>query len=229
MGGSKFKASGVKKLLLLGVAPEMKEKPELLEGFFENLNLTPGSFTFCPDLKLANLLVGIGSHSSKHPSAFCNWEKNTEKPCTLRTFEGIHSNYRKWKKAGSDPKTAKDFENCVRKPSRIFPKKGNVISYIALVALHIFMGVVNKLYSELESEFPQACEWPKKLHLMKEEYFGKFEGKMTQHTHHAHHIHTPHTHRTHIHHESKHHIQQNVRFAIFSFNFTSCILSKRKR
>lgn len=175
-GGSKFKNTGVKKCFVVGVAPDLKEEFDLLEDFFENLNLPPVEFQFCPDLKMANLATGLGPHSSKHPSPFCDWERNTENPCNLRTFEGNRQNYEAWKKDGSDPKRAKEFFNCVRAPWKIFPKIGRVIDFIVLMALHIFLGVFNKLYFEMEKEFPQAKRWPQRIHVVAEDYFGKFEG-----------------------------------------------------
>lgn len=176
VGGARFRNNGVKKLMVLGVLPGAKEEPAVVENMFDKLALTPGSFQFCPDLKLANLTVGIGTHSSKHPSPFCDWEKNTEKPCTLRTFEGIRENFKNWKKNGSDKKTAMQYQNCIRSPSKIFPKIGVVIYFVALVQLHIMMGVCNKLYSELEKQFPEVCQWANKIHVLKEDYHKQFEG-----------------------------------------------------
>lgn len=148
----------------------------MLEDFFEKLNLTPGSFVLCGDLKIINIILGLGTHASKHPSPYCDWEKNTEKPCNLRTVEGIREKFRKWQEAGSDRKNAMDFENCIREPLCILPESGLVIVLIPLPQLHIKMGVVNKLYSELESIFPNTREWAKELHVVKEDYFKKFEG-----------------------------------------------------
>ena len=161
---------------MLGVFPDAKEEPQLLEEFFENLNLKPGTFLFCADLKLINIVLGLGTHSSTHPSPFCDLEKNTEKSCKLRTLEGIRENLRQWIEAGSDPKLAMDFHNCIREPLCIFPESGLVIVLIPLPQLHIKMGIVNKLHTELESIFPETRKWAEKLHVVKEDYYKKFEG-----------------------------------------------------
>ena len=137
----------MKKLILLGVLPDAKEEPELLEKFFQKLNLKPGSFHFCGDLKLINIVLGLGTHASKHPSPFCDWEKNTDKPCKLRTLEGIRENFRQWLEAGADPKDAMKFYNCIREPLCIFPESGLVIVWIPLLQLHIKVGVVIKLFA----------------------------------------------------------------------------------
>ena len=171
---AKFKSGGVKKLIVLGVFPDAKEEPELLEEFFQKLNLEPGSFLFCADLKLINIVLGLGTHASKHPSPFCDWEKNTENPCNLRTFEEIREKLRQWIEAGSDPKTAMDFNNCIREPLSIFPGSGAVILFHSLSCISRW--VSNKLYAELESIFPETREWAEKLHVVKEDYYKKFEG-----------------------------------------------------
>lgn len=174
----KFKNGGVKKVLVLGVIPEGKEEPEILEDFLSKLNLEPGSFQFCPDLKLINIAVGIGTHASTHPSPFCDWIKNSRQKCNLRTFESIIKNCKAWKKAGAKSSDAKKFQNCIRFPLKIFPKTGLVILYIPLPQLHIKMGVVNKLFKELEREFPQAIQWAQQIHVVKEDYHKQFEGML---------------------------------------------------
>ena len=69
-----------------------------------------------------------------------------------------------------------DFNNCIREPLSIFPDSGAVILFIPFPQLHIKMGVVNKLYAELESIFPETRELAEKLHVVKEDYYKKFEG-----------------------------------------------------
>jgi len=44
-------------------------------------------------------------------------------------------------------------------------------------ALHLRLGIVNKLYDELLKLFPRLNDWPKQLHIIREDYHGSsFEG-----------------------------------------------------
>jgi hypothetical protein len=176
----KYKTNGVKKVLVLVVAPGVKEEQKTVEDFLQRLNFKRNSVQFTPDLKVTNILCGIGRHSSKQPSAFCNWEKGNLERCTdadLRTFQGIRKMHAAWLEAGGKKDEVKHFLNCVGVPVSSLPKYGRVIDHIVLVALHIKMGVVNKMITGLEKDFPLAKEWPAKLHLVREDYFHKFEGK----------------------------------------------------
>lgn len=172
----KFKSGGVKKVMVLGVFPEAKEEPTLLEKFLQEINLPPGSFQFCADLKLINLALGLMSHSSKFPCPFCRWPRNTLAVGEFRTFEGIRSHFLAWEKAGGNPDKAKDFFNCVRKPLSVFPLEGLVLHFVPPPQLHIKMGVTNKLFTHLEGVFPQANEWALLTHVVKEDYHKQFEG-----------------------------------------------------
>ena len=171
-----FKSGGVKKVIVVGVLPEAKEEHSLLENFLQKINLQPGTFQFCADLKLINIAVGIMSHSSKHPCPFCKWVKNTQSTAKLRTFEGILEHFEAWERDGAQKEKAKHFFNCVRKPLSIFPKKGYVLDVIPTPQLHLKMGVTNKLFSGLEEVFPQANEWAVLIHVTKEDYHKQFEG-----------------------------------------------------
>jgi hypothetical protein len=176
----KFKNNGVKKVMLLLVAPDAKEEQKTVGDFLLKLNLERNTFQFNVDLKLANIASGIGTHSSRHPSPFCNWRKNSHDRCTsedFRTFQSIHKNNAAWLKSGGRKSDVKDYMNCTGLPLSIFPEYGRVIDYIPLPQLHIKMGVVNKLFEEMERVFPEAIQWPQKLHLVREDYHQQFEGK----------------------------------------------------
>jgi hypothetical protein len=61
-GLKQFRSSGVKKLLVLAVVPEGKEDYEVVRKFVEWINLEPGSFSFCVDLKMTNVAIGCMPH-----------------------------------------------------------------------------------------------------------------------------------------------------------------------
>ena len=51
-----------------------------------------------------------------------------------------------------------------------------MINHVPLSELHLMIGIVNKMFSELVVVFPQAIQWPQRLHLVKEDYHHQFEG-----------------------------------------------------
>lgn len=174
-----FRDSGVKKLLILGISTNTSEDYTNLDNFLGALNLGSGEFApvLCADLKVINCVLGIMSCSSRHPCPYCHWIKGSKmQDYELRTFEGIVKLQEKWKSSGSVPKKLKDYFNCRNVPLGIFPKEGEVLQHIPLCELHLLIGIVNKMFSELLLVFPAASQWPQKLHLVKEEYHHAFEG-----------------------------------------------------
>jgi hypothetical protein len=174
-----FKDSGVKKLLLLGISTNTSEDYANLEKFLGALDLNSEQFSpvLCADLKVINCALGIMPCASRHPCPYCHWVKGSKKQnFELRTFEGIVKFYEEWKSMSNDPAKLKDYFNCRNIPLSIFPKEGEVINHIPLSELHLLIGIVNKMFSELLLVYPTAVQWPQKLHLVKEKYHHAFEG-----------------------------------------------------
>lgn len=172
-----FKDNGVKKLLLLAVLPNTAEDYDSIQSFLSKLNLPPSKFLLCADLKVNNCALGLMPHSSRHPCLYCHWIKGSDDPHSeLRTFEGIINCNIQWKQAGSRPSKLKEHFNCRNEPLSIFPREGIVIDYLPLSELHLMIGIVNKMFMELERVFPDAIKWPQGLHLVKEDYHHQFEG-----------------------------------------------------
>ena len=117
-------------------------------GFDNKLNLEPGSFLLCADLKVINIALNLMSHSSRHPCPYCNWVKGSiaTEPDEARTFEGIRLNFETWvRETGGDRDKLKEYFNCQGPSLPIFPSVGLVSDFIPLSELHIMMGVTNKL------------------------------------------------------------------------------------
>ena len=66
-----FKYSGVKKLILLLVAPS-SESYENMSALLGELGMDAVDFGFCCDLKMVLLLLGKQAASSKHCCPYCN-------------------------------------------------------------------------------------------------------------------------------------------------------------
>ena len=114
----------------------------------DKLNLEPGSFLLCADLKVINIALNLMSHSSRHPCPYYNWVKGSSatEPDEARTFEGIRLNFETWvRETGGDRDKLKEYFNCQGPPLPIFPSVGLVSDFIPLSELHIMMGVTNKL------------------------------------------------------------------------------------
>ena len=68
------------------------------------------------DLKIDNLVLGIGNHASSHSSYICDaknpFEKGQDWPKgEIRTLGNIRKNVIAWRNSGSEPAKAKDFKN----------------------------------------------------------------------------------------------------------------------
>ena len=102
-------------------------------------------------------------HSCSHPCPFCTWLKGKFGPGDLRTFEGIRKAYCEWIKAGAIKKDAKEFFNCINLPISLFPEVGLVLLYIPPPGLHVMMGVVDKLLTEMTRCYLKVELWPEVL------------------------------------------------------------------
>ena len=179
-----FKNSGVKRLLIAGIAPTSSENYNIVHEFLHNIKdlqipMCQESI-FLGDLKILNVVCGIQSHSCQHPCVFCLWPANSPPggQYQLRTFEGCSGDRRKWlQETGGDRKKLADYNNCEFEPMDIFPPIGVIMQHVPIPELHLLLGVVNRLYKECVTVLPQCEQWSKQLHLVREKYFSKtFEG-----------------------------------------------------
>ena len=143
--------NGVNRVQLLALSTDSDENYEKLKFMFGKLELKPGSFLLCADLKVINISLNLMSHSARHPCPYCHWVKGSKSAdAVLRTFEGITQNFETWlRETGGDRDKLKNYFNCQGPPLPIFPTSGLVCDYIPLSELHIMMGVTNKLVDEL--------------------------------------------------------------------------------
>ncbi len=61
----------MKKLIIIGIVFEVQESFENLSVLLTTLKINSIDFTVAFDLKLANVIVEIQNHSSKHPCTWC--------------------------------------------------------------------------------------------------------------------------------------------------------------
>jgi hypothetical protein len=176
--GEYFKETGSRKIFLLAVVPDVPETYEVCSEVFASLPNLPKRFKFSADLKVINLVLGLGSHASMYPCPFCYYKKGSTDAFENRRLEDICTLNEQWQTIGKGVLTSlRTYKNCVHKPISIFPSTGNVIDIVAIPELHILIGITNKMFKEAMKEWPDILEWPKSLHLVRGDYHNQdFEG-----------------------------------------------------
>jgi len=178
--GLKFSDTGVNKLFILAAAPKTPETYGNCKIFLQKTLMKNVKFHFAADLKMSNICLGIMTHAALHPCPYCEGKKNVfEQDSSPRTLETISDNFRKWQEESGKKSTLKNYYNCSNEPLLIgeHDLSTPVLNIVPPPALHIKLGIVNKLYSELLKLFPRLDEWPQSLYITKEKYHGHtFEG-----------------------------------------------------
>ncbi len=183
IGGERFKDTGVKKLMIVGIGQGIPENHENMRTFMKELQLGSLSFCLATDLKLSNILAGLMSHASSYPCTWCQASKSEiqhDMPGSLRTFGSIRRMVRQYKSevAAGKKVGGQQFLGCVEMPLLDNPDEEEVLDAIAPPELHLMLGVVAKLFDELtdrmqkELQSSAPTEWAKHQNIMREQYRG---------------------------------------------------------
>ncbi len=98
-------------VFLLATAAGMKETNETVTTLMDLLKLHEvgdafrnAEVVFCCDMKMVNLLVGIGPHSCRYPMALTLYSQNPKhsKPEVMRSVTSLNNDYEKYKAAQDD-------------------------------------------------------------------------------------------------------------------------------
>ena len=188
----KMKLNSVKRVIILAAA-DVKEHRENVKILWQKTNLNSIKMHLAIDLKMANIVLGIQSHSSTHSCYICNsanpfkpgvdWEKVDGEKVKLRTLGSIRENVTAWRNAGADLKSAKNYNNCTEMP--LFEEKDDDGKYldsdvltmhiIPPGELHLFLGL-NHIYNELKKIWPEAEKWAAQCHVFVEGRYQQFNG-----------------------------------------------------
>ena len=131
---------------------------------------------------MSNILAGIGPHSSKHPCIYCQgtiglWEEDAD----VRTLQNIKDCHDEWVSSGGRKLQLKNFFNCANTPLLESDQFDNSNMYLVFPppALHLKLGIVNKIISIMIDSYPSLENWlTNKLNICREDYHGyQFEGK----------------------------------------------------
>ena len=172
----KFLESGVKRVIVIALAPNISEDYVNVRRLWLNSGVEKlhRKYTIATDLKLCNVLLGMMSHSSCHPCCWCEITKEAlHKKGKQRTIESLMNLFFDFFDSKSD-KDAKKFGNVIHPPmiSDDISDKTPVIAVIPPPELHLLIGPVNKMYSELEAFWPACEEWLDLCNVKKEDYHG---------------------------------------------------------
>lgn len=169
----KIKDSSVKKLFIIGLAPCVQENYDNVWQLWEELRINDFLGTIATDLKLANILVGIMSHSSTFPCCWCYADKNNLHATGVhRTVGNIFLNYMEWVDAGSN-KDAKSFKNCINPPIIQSNEDRLILDLIPPPELHLLLGVVNTIFSHMLTEFEkEANDWAERCSVQRAMHHG---------------------------------------------------------
>lgn len=151
VAAKKFKYSGVKKLLLIGLAEFSQENYDNVERLWSILKIQEfQDATIATDLKLGNILVGLMAHSSCFPCTWCTAERDSLDMCgTYRSIGDCKRYYEAWQRSGGRDKDAKLYKNCIHPPICSTNAGENIIDIIPPCELHLLIGVVNHVYKNM--------------------------------------------------------------------------------
>ena len=159
-----FKSTSVKKQLIVAISentPETFGNIKLILDLMQVNELIDKLILSC-DMKLANIICGIQSHSSKPPCCWCNIESTNLNNCgQLRTFGTIREQHQKFILSGADLKKSKEFENAVHPPILRFSDEKLILEAIPPMELKHLVQVL-----------PKTKEWLTSIHKPLQPYNG---------------------------------------------------------
>lgn len=170
VAAKRFKDSGVKKLVILALASNSQENFENVSQLWTQLNISAFDGTIATDLKMANILVGIMSHSSSFPCTWCYAKKESLHVCgQLRSSRNVLENYENWRAAGALKDRAKNFFNCIHPPLITTTEDKNLLEIIPPPELHLMLGVVNTVFTHMLKEFEtESLAWAESCYVQRE-------------------------------------------------------------
>jgi hypothetical protein len=170
------KDTSVKQLFIIGIVCGVQENYHNIQKLWNLLKLNDiHKFYVATDLKLANILTGIMTHSSMYPCTWCNIDKyHLLNKGTLRSLESNTKNNNNWSISGGNKNDLKKFGNCIFPPIiQSSVENAIILKIIPPPELHLMMGVVNNIYSAMNKDFPEVCEkWAGICHVQKEAFYG---------------------------------------------------------
>ena len=160
------KDNGVKQLLIIGIVSDISETYDNMQKLLSFLDFQSMSDTirYAVDLKLANILLGLGGHTSSYPCHICTWKYEmprkgarqasvaTQNP-QLRTLgmqRQLATDFEAAKAA--NPKAhPKDFFSTSRHPLMNDPDNVMTMELVPPGELHLMTGVCNNTIAAMDN------------------------------------------------------------------------------
>ncbi len=182
----KFRDTGVKKLIILGIVANVQENYHNVKTLLDACQVKQLTFTLATDMKLANILCGIMAHGATYPCCWCEIAKDYKvqegAAPRKRTLGRIREQARLYKSSLQGGKKGKpwDFYNCIEDP--LFADLDDSTEILDLIPppeLHLMMGVTTKLYEEVlykmqrdGEDAKRIEEWARQHNIVREHYRG---------------------------------------------------------
>ena len=176
--------AGRKRVLILAIAPDVKESNPVFTEIYRLLSLAVDQHfhSFHADFKAIAFATGIDRGGSFHPCPYCEVRITVStslvKQLTaakLRTCAGNRRHFKKFRKSTSKT-AAVDNRNCTADPLHIFPQSTIIISWCRFPELHIHLHL-NWYVHRMERLLPAVAEWYLSFNQTRSEYHGgDFQG-----------------------------------------------------
>jgi hypothetical protein len=165
---SKFKDSGVKKLIILAIAEDTYENYANIKILLDLIKINDVEYINAFDMKLANSYIGIGTCASTYPCAWCelpqrdfNKEEHMFLGGRLRTLGVIRKNAKAYcdaasKHTGKKKLSSAEYLSCENQPLCNLDDSTLVLAVIPPMELHCHIGATNKLYDDLKDSLEEA-------------------------------------------------------------------------
>jgi hypothetical protein len=180
-----FKNSGVKKVFVIAIAANVQENYENLRALWASLGLGELNrhFTIACDLKVANLLLGLMPHSSRHPCCWCTADKHSlhavGRPRTLKLLQESLSDFQTI--GGSRRSLARNFDNVVQPCLLRGPPTVDIVQLLPPPALHLLTGTVGTIFNGLQATWPDCQHWLSDCHVTQDpQHGGSFTGNASR-------------------------------------------------
>ncbi|XP_065648191.1 uncharacterized protein LOC136077891 [Hydra vulgaris] len=165
--------SGVKRCFILAIVEDVCEDNGNLQKLFSRLNLDNVTYHLAFDLKCANSIFGLSSHSSKYACLWCEGECSLESG-TPRTLGSFDYWYNLFVENGAKRLEMKDFKNVIS-PRLVYLDKNaedEVNHLVPPPELHLLMGIVTLLGRLLLDHWPLFKNWLKEHYILLRGYHG---------------------------------------------------------
>ena len=151
IGGRKKRDSGVKKLILLSVFPNVPECHENISAVLSDLGIAAIDFGITADLKMMLILIGKPLGKPMFNCPFCNSKAPFTDLYDLYSLGDLYAWHQAYLDAGSPYPRQQNYQNIVNIPLLTGDHERLVLDMLNPPPLHLLLGVVNNLIESMET------------------------------------------------------------------------------